>query len=94
MRHGVQVHAAMYVLDLVLPPEVTGGAPVAILLHTDADMLQGAAKPSSDLVGGMQVKIRLVQSQGWVVISVLEHEWAALDLSWTCPRHFPDMSRR
>lgn len=48
----------MHVLDFVLPPETTGGSPVAILLHSAADLLcdKIGGIPMLDLAGPGQVR--------------------------------------
>ena len=70
VQHGVNVLNS-YLIDVVIPREVSGGSNLALLVHAPI-----AYTSTGELVGTVQLKRRLLQSQGWVVLDVPVPQWA------------------
>ena len=69
LPHRVRVFNT-YVIDALVPHDVTGGPTFAILLHPAKDYTS-----AGQLVGSLQLKARLLQALGCVVIHIREKDW-------------------
>ena len=69
LPHRVKVFNT-YVIDALVPHDVTGGPTFAILLHAAKDYTS-----TGQLLGALQLKARLLQALGCVVIHIRHEEW-------------------
>ena len=69
LPHRVKVFNT-YVIDALVPHDVTGGPTFAILLHAAKDYTS-----TGQLLGALQLKARLLHALGCVVIHIRHEEW-------------------